>query len=354
MSPVRLLCSVPRTGQACRALATAALLGFSCPAVVNAADVDIAPIPLIASVDTVYPLLVLTPSVEWPTINSVANVEPDDPPYSPQKTYVGYFDADKCYDYQYDDDEESRHFDPVRTPSGRDCENTHWSGNFLNWVATQTIDPFRLALTGGYRVKDTREETWLEKARHDGRDGTNIYPDRNLSGTDLITQSTPLSGDDARFRIQGLDHKMRFRIDGDNTGLDLTPYDPAAETSDDRAYELSVRVKVCDPEAGLEDFCVPYGDHWKPEGLLQEYAQGMQVAVFGYLNDHDELRDGGVMRARKKWVGPQRLSDGEWEGNPAREWDPATGILERNPDAGDAAAGSADIQDSGVINYINR
>ncbi|MFP4245349.1 MAG: pilus assembly protein, partial [Ectothiorhodospira sp.] len=51
---------------------------------------------------------------------------------------------------------------------------------------------------------------------------------------------------------------------------------------------------------------------------------------------------------------PQRLSDGEWEDNPAREWDPATGIQESNPDDGDAAAGSADIQDSGVINYINR
>ena len=27
-----------------------------------------------------------------------------------------------------------------------------WSGNWLNWAATQTIDPFRKALTGGLRV----------------------------------------------------------------------------------------------------------------------------------------------------------------------------------------------------------
>ncbi len=32
-----------------------------------------------------------------------------------------------------------------------------WSGNYLNWAATQTIDPFRKALTGGYRVRDTRD-----------------------------------------------------------------------------------------------------------------------------------------------------------------------------------------------------
>jgi len=29
----------------------------------------------------------------------------------------------------------------------------------MNWAATQTIDPFRSVLTGGYRVKDTPTET---------------------------------------------------------------------------------------------------------------------------------------------------------------------------------------------------
>lgn len=48
----------------------------------------------------------------------------------------------------------------------------------LNWATTQTIDSFRYALTGGYRVKDTTTETWLEKAHNDGQAGLAIvlYP----------------------------------------------------------------------------------------------------------------------------------------------------------------------------------
>ncbi|SEL57085.1 pilus assembly protein [Ectothiorhodospira marina] len=358
MLPARTLRHSPRARwpyQVFNGLA-AATLTFGCPMLVTATEVDISPIPLIASVDEVHPLLVLTPSVEWPTINSVANVDGN---YSPNATYVGYFDADKCYGYHYDStDESEHHFFPVSNPAGRDCNNTHWSGNFLNWVATQTIDAFRLALTGGYRIKDTLDETWLEKARHDGQGTTSIYPNRSLD-SDTLQGATPLNGSSATFRIQGLGNEMRFRINGTNTGENIQAYNPSAETTDAQGYRLSVRVKVCNPDAGLEDFCVQYGDeitgyHWKPEGLLQEYADKMQVAVFGYLNDHSMYRDGGVMRARKKWVGPQKFVQGAWQNNSASEWDPITGILKQNPDIEDATAGSANIEDSGAINYLNK
>ena len=39
--------------------------------------------------------LLLVPSVEWPTINSVASVGD----YDVNKTYIGYFDPNKCYGY---------------------------------------------------------------------------------------------------------------------------------------------------------------------------------------------------------------------------------------------------------------
>src|SRR5690606_31448557 len=44
--------------------------------------------------------------------------------------------------------------------------------------------------------------------------------------------------------------------------------------------------------------------------------------------------------------------------NANREWDPITGVLVRNPDSADASATGASvgqtINDSGVINYINK
>src|SRR5690554_8090645 len=41
--------------------------------------------------------LVLTPSVEWPTVQSLANLGA----YSPDDKFEGYFDPDKCYKYSY-------------------------------------------------------------------------------------------------------------------------------------------------------------------------------------------------------------------------------------------------------------
>src|SRR3546814_5794891 len=94
---------------------------------------------------------------------------------------MGYFDNAKCYEYVFNDNEAERHFNPSSMAANRTCAGAkEWSGNYLNWAATQTIDPFRLALTGGYRVRDTATETWLEKARHD-RDA--LYPDRSEEHT---------------------------------------------------------------------------------------------------------------------------------------------------------------------------
>ena len=54
--------------------------------------------------------LVLTPSVEWPTLDSVANI---DTTYTPATVYVGYFDSEKCYNYMYFATETQRYFYPV-------------------------------------------------------------------------------------------------------------------------------------------------------------------------------------------------------------------------------------------------
>lgn len=314
--------------------------------------------------------LLLVPSVEWPTIDSVANI---DSTYVQATEYVGYFDSDKCYLYSYSVNEPERHFYPSRTTTSRNCSNSgEWSGNFLNWTATQTIDPFRKALTGGHRVVDTATETWLEKARYDGNGGNDIFPNRRIpnsgNNSTMVSDATPASWNEFHTRIWQLGNRMRFSGSGGGLGNAPTPYNPDDhETlSSNTTYEVSVRVKVCDPEVGVEANCKRYGSNYKPEGLIQQYAGRMRYSAFGFLNDPDALRDGGVLRARQKFVGPTMLTfsvGSGWEEveNPAHEWDADTGILRDDPDPLDSAATTAVIGDanypirySGVINYINK
>lgn len=353
--------------------------------------------PLIAA-EVVPGNLVLTPSVEWPTINSVANLGE----YSAATSFAGYFDSNKCYAYHFSATESERHFFPVAPADNRACVSSstpassmRWSGNFLNWAATQTIDPFRRALTGGLRVRDTDTETWLEKARHDGQGGSGVFPMRNITGQELIRGATPFftarrGGNDRsltsfRTRIHGLGNRMRFVINDSNDtllgGNTFTAFDPGihgrTSVREDVVYEVSIRVRVCDAtssfalanggEAFLEDNCVRYPrdrslplSGYKPEGLIQEFSERLRFSVFGYLNDSAEGRDGAVLRGRQKYVGPRRLDAAAgWQSNPNQEWNPNTGVLIRNPDPVDASntrASNANhpiIQDSGIINYIN-
>ena len=310
--------------------------------------------------------LLLVPSVEWPTLDSMANLGA----YDVARAYVGYFDSGKCYRYSYSVTETERHFYPVSTSATRICSHTlqQWSGNYLNWAATQTIDPFRKTLTGGYRVRDTATITWLEKARFDGNGGTSVYPNRRLPGTgsssSLVRGATPASWNDLTVRIAQLGNRMRFTRSGDLNGSVIEAYDPSVHTSlsEGVVYEVSVRVKVCDAAIGVESNCVQYpqGGGWKPEGLVQKYSDRMRYSVFGYLNDSAMLRDGGVLRARQKFVGQNQLdpTSNRLVANANREWDATTGVLVRNPDSADAAATAARvgqaINDSGVINYINK
>ncbi|MEX2123837.1 MAG: PilC/PilY family type IV pilus protein [Woeseia sp.] len=333
------------------AAATLVILGSS------PAYAEVAQSPLYLGGGNVPGNLTLVPSVEWPTINSVANLGN----YDSGRTYLGYFDPNKCYLYQYSSTESERHFYPVGVAVNRLCSN-QWSGNFMNWAATQTIDPFRWVLTGGYRVKDAVGETWLEKARHTGQGGTTVYPNRRLPGSgdqlSLVGGATPLTANWIRMRIQGLGNKMRFRLADDDVDENVTAYNPAQPLLLDRAYEVSIRVKVCVPGL-LEANCRTYSGGYKPEGLIQQYADELRIGVFGYLNDPDQLRDGGVLRARQKFVGQTMIVPGEGEtANTNAEWDANTGVLLRNPDPADASdtAGALGISilDSGALNYLNK
>jgi len=148
------------------------------------------------------------------------------------------------------------------------------------------------------------------------------------------------------------------------TVVDYTSQSAAAGTFDAGVfYRVQMRVRVCDAAVGLEPNCVAYGNHHKPEGLMQQYAMSLRFGAFGYLNDSNVQRDGGVLRARLKAIGPRIPVPGAPStANPRAEWDAATGIFLSNPDPADAAATAAaaaaaghavSVTRSGVINYLN-
>lgn len=185
--------------------------------------------------------------------------------------------------------------------------------------------------------------------------------------------------------------KVNFREDGGGSGAQLqwkkpgetsyttmgvggtpslynaaTPYDQNVANVPGTVYEVFIRSKVCDANAvpgnataSLEENCTAYGSNYKPEGLLQKYSNKIRYSAFGYLNDGNILRDGGVLRAKQKFVGPTKPVPGSTPlTNAGAEWDASTGIFTRNPDAADATDtntlfGTA-VADSGVINYLNK
>jgi type IV pilus assembly protein PilY1 len=305
--------------------------------------------------------MALALSVEYPTAVSVAHTAG----YSSASTYLGYFDPNKCYLYSYNTTEALRHFYPAGAAASRVCtggNDTKWSGNFLNWATMQTIDPFRWALTGGYRSTDTVTETILEKAYASGQGGASNFPDRTLGTSTEVAEATPFTWGGLKMRVQGLGNTMRFTRNGD---VNATPtnYDNPATPNRDTVYEVSVRVKVCDSSASagpLEANCTLYpAGNYKPTGLIQQYADQIRYSAFGYLNDSNKSRDGGVLRAQQKFVGPTKPVPGSGPvANSASEWDAGNGVMALNPDASDASDTSTlfgvTVSNSGVMNYLNK
>jgi len=353
------------------------LLSLVCMASTRA-QTTLADKPIAAGAD-VPGNLALTLSVEYPTAISIANLGS----YSDTTQYVGYFDSAKCYTYLFNSTTPAQsYFSPTSfntASTGHDCSALpgQWSGNFMNWAATQTIDPFRWALTGGYRSVDTTTQTILEKAWGAAQGGpAQNYPYRGTSqgtgnnlSSSLISKLTPFntwaSFDEG---VWGNGQTMVFSGGGAGSGYtlsytngsvsDLSNFATAnTSTAASGAYRVYIRVGVCDPTLGtafLESNCVQYGANYKPEGLLQQYSQKIRFSAFGYLNQGGNVREGGVMRAPMGFIGPnvpQPLSTTLLV-NPKPEWDPTTGIMGVNPDT--ATASASGVTQSGVMNYLNK
>ncbi|WP_256579235.1 pilus assembly protein [Pseudomonas sp. YY-1] len=324
------------------------LLTCCIAAAATPAQATVAQAPLLLGGGNVPGNLALVPSVEFPTVISVANVSNT---YRHSDTYTGYFDSEKCYEYNRQQithiyfgaisgNDGGGYFTPTRW--SRTCNGAkEWSGNYLNWATTQTIDPFRMALTGGYRAVDTATQTILEKATRASR--ASYFPNRSVTGNTTLTNISPYTSGTLSSSVTSANGSVSAAIQDyqRNKTLRIT-------NGTSTAY-FSVRVEVCKSQALLEANCVRYGNVWKPEGLIQRYANDIRYSAFSYLNIDGNGRNGGVLRAQQKYVGQSMRVPGVSGSstNPDAEWSPTTGIIHTNPH--NDATGN-----SGVINYINK
>jgi len=326
--------------------------------------------------------LVLALSAEFPTVLNAAHQAN----FVAGTRYLGYFDPAKCYRYYKGNathdaamtGDDVSHFVPVGAATAAfKCTASGltdtWSGSFLNWLTMQSIDPFRWALTGGYRRVDKATVTILERAwatAEGGNDsGDAQFRVVGTSGRDSpsstdIADHTPLSFPSIKVSVRKRGNQIWFTqsasLDTSTTGTP-THYTEGTNPIVSALTMFYARVKVCDTTAGVEANCKAYpSGAYKPEGLLQQYADRIRFSAFGYLNDpSDNVRDGGVLRARQKFVGPYNYIPGSPPTtNTNTEWDATTGIQFVNPDTADATSTNASlgvtVNNSGVINYLNK
>jgi type IV pilus assembly protein PilY1 len=188
-----------------------ALAGLLTSAAPPAQALDLADAPLFSS-SSVPGNLLLALSVEWPTASTPAYSSTV--AYAPATTYVGYFDPEKCYRYLDNATTPTNsYFVPHGPATAHACTSTAtaalWSGNWLNWTSTQSIDAFRWTLTGGMRMTgfDTPTLTVLQKTYHGGSGGRpGFYPDKLTSAG--VSGATPFTWGSAITRISGMGHAM--------------------------------------------------------------------------------------------------------------------------------------------------
>ena len=333
--------------------------------------------PVALSADPLYaqgagqrPTLTLALSVEFPTVGAQYR---DD--YSSSKKYLGYFDASSCYEYTNDTSEDNRWFTRTGNASSNySCGGTGFSGNFMNWATSSSIDLLRYGLTGGDRIQDTSTLTVLQRAvlQNDFWNSGSYFPKKSISGT-LAAGAVPnsLRGDHSgTIYISNCSNRVFFSNDSSTGSCSAPTFSnslgakaPTASgnTAASNSTALSTgmfftRVKVCESSGDrLQDprstLCQKYPNgNFKPVGNMQKYSDRIRLAAFGYLMESGTNRYGGVLRAPMTYVGPRAYDNSGnalTGNNPVQEWNSDTGVFLPNP------RGDTNFNRSGVINYLN-
>ncbi len=351
-----------------RLMATALIAAASVAGALHAAhaasklpEVMIAASPLSAG-GSVHPNMLLSISGEF-TISAIAHRGLDGV-YDRSFEYAGYFNPLKCYRYHGGNRNTVDGYFAIAGNADKlhECGGDKFSGNFMNWAASSTLDILRYALTGGDRVVDTPDKTILQRAflKPDFYANAAYFPRRAVTGMDNASvphRVTPFRT--SSLFIVSCGNRILFS-DSVNRGNDCdTPaFDDSGRLlkTDKKLGEYLVRVQVCDQSEGADrvDLCQRYGKHFKPIGELQRHAEKIRFAAMGYLLDDSERRYGGVLRAPMKYIGANKFDAPGFtaSANEHLEWDPATGVLYANPDA--EGNRSSTNSRSGIINYLNR
>jgi len=344
-------------------------------------EVKMATVPLYSGQANVHPNVLLSLSVEFPTVGVA--YRGDNGTYNRSYEYVGYFNPAKCYSYHGGNRNVSddAYFEIAGNADAttHECDGKTFSGNFMNWAASSAIDMLRYALTGGDRIIDQPGATVLQRAVIKSGESNNFYAHSTYFPRRVVTGGSNVSapGKVTPFNVTTLYVvSCRNRILFSNTSSGLagnnsedskkadsyctSKYDgagnPSVEAVDKKLGEYLVRVKVCDASEGpaRTDLCQKYGNGYKPVGEIQRRADKLRLAAMGYLLDGSPKRYGGVLRAPMKDVGPKKIEAPDFleKSNDKLEWDPETGVFYSNPEDPDNR--NSTTINSGVINYLNK
>ncbi|HFC53931.1 MAG TPA: hypothetical protein ENJ43_05815 [Gammaproteobacteria bacterium] len=262
--------------------------------------------------------------------------------YFKEREYLGYFNPKRCYRYI----RRGGKFVPKgATNSNHEC-NGKFSGNFLNWATTSAIDMYIWTMTGGNRVVDTKSNTIIRQA---AKASWWFHPKR-ISAADNVAPSTVTPWSESEVIIVN---------DPDDTG---DPFKIRFERGDGTELALyNAKIRVC-MKNKLESNCTPYTKrngtvYYKPEGLIQQNAGKMRFALTSYTLDNSPQRDGGVLRANMKYVGP-KMPDGSGNmvDNPDKEFGSDGLLIDNLSSSGGGCScmgGGSSSYGSGIISYIN-
>ncbi len=208
-----------------------------------------------------------------------------DTTYKDTINYYGYFDSNKCYDYN------NARFEPAAAATGANLHfcSSKWSGNFLNWATMARIDVVRKVLYGGKRSVDTGgagavtvlQRTLLPRDNHawvkayNGANIDQLTPNAwaSISFCNLNTASgetQPLVWIMNGYFPYAASTEVKQCVLQFNGGPALAP-----------TYTYNVAVKVCDTSL-LESNCERYFNSgtsvatYKPVGLIQRQGINTQ------------------------------------------------------------------------------
>lgn len=336
----------------------------------NIAPIQLSADPLYAQGTGQKPTLTLALSVEFPTVGAQYR----ETGYNPAKEFIGYFDLNSCYSYSNASSEDERRFERIGAATARKCSGTGFSGNFLNFATSSSIDILRYGLTGGDRIIDTANLTVLQRAvlKRDGPSFWNngYFPQKNVSNAAIVgaVPTTLLGKHTGNVYVSNCLNRIFFSNSASNGSCESPDFEkalgskkgtqgPASGSSALSTDLFFARVKVCESSGSTlldprPDLCQRYPNgNYKPVGNMQKYSDRIRLSAFGYLLENGNARYGGVLRAPMSFVGPKTYDqDGNAIAglNPHREWNPDSGVFLANPQQ------DSEFGISGVANYLNQ